>query len=97
MNNEKPNKVIVVTWYVVTPVFILIIWGFNWIKYEPIKYGDYEFPVGFQLFGWCIALISIISIPLAAVHTLYKSSGKTLYEVTNILATYLYGRNTDSD
>ena len=52
----------------------------NWIQYEPVKYGKYEFSSGAQGFGWCIAVVSIIVIPLGAIHTLIKSEGKTLKE-----------------
>ena len=48
----------------------------NWIQYEPIKYGKYEFSAGALAFGWCIAVVSIIVIPLGAIHTLMKSDGK---------------------
>lgn len=77
MTGSKPSIFFRVCWYGVTPMFILIIWGVNWYRYEPITYGSYEFPLGAQLFGWTIALISIISIPLGAIHTLLNTPGKT--------------------
>lgn len=90
LNNEKPNKFFVGCWYAVTPVLILVIWTFNWIKYEPIKYGKMEYPASFQVFGWSIALISIMAIPLGAIHQLYKSSGRGFYEVILLFMFLLY-------
>jgi hypothetical protein len=88
MNGEKVNIYFKISWYVITPVFILIIWILNWYQYEPITYGKYEFPIGAQIFGWCIALISIASIPIAAIHTVYTSSAKTLKEVLFIFGIF---------
>lgn len=81
MTGSKPNVYFLACWYVITPAFIIIIWAFNWYHYEPITYGDYQYSVGAQTFGWSIALISIVSIPIGAVHTLVKTPGKTLKEV----------------
>ncbi|CAF0789248.1 unnamed protein product [Brachionus calyciflorus] len=80
MTGSKPNRYFVICWYIISPLFIIIIWTFNWIKYEPVKYGNYEFPVGAQLFGWCIALVSIVAIPLGAIHTIIKTPGKNFSE-----------------
>mgnify|MGYP002785583613 CR=1 FL=1 len=80
MNGQKPNIYFLVCWYAITPAFIFIIWIFNWYEYKPVKYEDKDFNVGAQVFGWCIALVSIIAIPLGAIHTLYKAPGKSLYE-----------------
>jgi hypothetical protein len=85
MNYQKPNIVIQICWYVVSPLFILVIWAFNWYDYQPIKYGNKEFSAGAMAFGWCIALISIISIPSGAIHTILStSSSKSFYEVNYI-------------
>ncbi|RNA10549.1 sodium- and chloride-dependent GABA transporter ine-like [Brachionus plicatilis] len=80
MTGSRPAKYFKVCWYVVSPLFITVVWLFNWIRYEPIKYGSYEFPAGAQIFGWCIALVSILAVPLGAIHTLVKSPGKTMAE-----------------
>ena len=105
MNGEKPNKLILVCWYVISPLFILVIWIFSWYKYEPIKYGEksfssnyylfcfinlsfliinkiFFFKAGAMVFGWSIALVSLISIPAGAVHSIItEPNGKTLYQV----------------
>ena len=86
LNGQMPNKYITTCWVFVSPIFILVIWSFNWYSIatsnEIIKYGDYSFNAGSMAFGWCIALISIISIPLAAIHTvIYIPGDFTLLEV----------------
>lgn len=81
MTGKKPPKYFIICWYVISPLFIFIVWILNWIKYEPIKYGTYEFSSGAQLFGWSIALTSILAVPLGAIHTLIKAPGKSISEV----------------
>lgn len=82
MTGSKPNPFFLVSWYFITPVFILTIWAFNWYQYEPITYGEYQYPTWAQLLGWFIAMCSIMSIPLGALHTLIKAPGDTLAEVS---------------
>ena len=77
MNGEVVNIYFKICWYGITPVFIFVIWMLNWIQYEPIKYGTYEFSGGAQGFGWCIAVLSLIVIPLGAIHTFVNSKGTT--------------------
>jgi hypothetical protein len=84
MNNQKPNIFFVTCWYFVSPVFIFAIWVLSWYQFEPISYGSYKFSAGAQAFGWCIALISIISIPLGAIHTVINTPGKNLSQVKKI-------------
>jgi hypothetical protein len=80
MNGEIVNIYFKVCWYGVTPLFIFVIWMLNWIEYEPIKYGTYEFSSGALGFGWCIAVASLVVIPIAAVHSLLKAEGATFKE-----------------
>lgn len=85
LNNEKPNWYIVMCWYVVSPLFVLVIWSFNWYavltKSEIITYGDYKFNNGALSFGWTVAFISICAIPVGALHTIYKlPSNRSLVE-----------------
>ncbi len=82
MTGKKTIKFITICWYFVSPVFILIIWIFNWIQYTPVTYGKYNYSTGAVLFGWSIAFISIVSIPLGAVHTLMNSSEKRFIDVS---------------
>ena len=80
MNGERVNIYFKVCWYFVSPAFIFVIWMLNWIQYEPIKYGKYEFSGGALAFGWCIAMISIIAVPIGAIHTIVNAEGKSIKE-----------------
>ncbi len=47
-------------------------------QYSPAHYGDYTYPLWAEFLGWCISLASIVWIPLAAIHELYKIKGSLL-------------------
>jgi hypothetical protein len=81
MNGETVNIFFLLCWYVVSPLFIFTVWLLNWIQFEPIKYGNYEYPLTMKIFGWLITLVSISAIPLAAAHTLAHTPGSSLYNV----------------
>jgi hypothetical protein len=83
INGEKPALFFKICWYFLAPSLIVIIWVFNWINYKPIDYGngiDYKG----QTFGWCIALISLSSIPIGAIHAVIVTPGENFYKVTLI-------------
>ncbi len=81
LTGEYVNIAFIFCWKFLAPLCILLIWGLNWYLYEPVTYGNYEYPIGAQIYGWCIALISIVAIPLAACHSVVKATGKNLIEV----------------
>lgn len=55
---------------------------FSLIDLKRVRYGkDYVFPLWAEIFGWCIAFLSIIAIPLGAAHAIYKADGKTFFQV----------------
>jgi hypothetical protein len=70
----------------VSPLFVLLIWSFNWYDLTTsnnlVTYGTYKFNAGAMSFGWGVALISIIAIPCGALHTIVKlPSDLSLIEV----------------
>jgi solute carrier family 6 GABA transporter-like protein 6/8/11/12/13 len=49
-----------------------------------VRYGkDYVFPVWAEIVGWFIALLSIIAIPIGAIHAIYKADGNTIIQVNH--------------
>ena len=85
MTGSSPNNIVLVFWYGISPLFIAGIWIFSWIEYTPISYGKYQYSAGAMAFGWCIALVSIIAIPVGAAHTFYKAPGKFFTQVVFFL------------
>lgn len=56
----------------VSPLLIAFILLLTWVKFEPLKLGNYVFPPAGNAIGWILALIPILCIPTAAVWELYK-------------------------
>uniref|UniRef100_A0A3Q1BKN5 Transporter n=2 Tax=Amphiprion ocellaris TaxID=80972 RepID=A0A3Q1BKN5_AMPOC len=81
MNGSRPNIFFRVCWLVVAPVLITVILIFSIIQFKPARYEQYVFPSWAQGVGWCIALASIIWIPLGAIHTLWLLPGTLLQKL----------------
>lgn len=60
-------------WKVVTPATLLFILFFNWIEYEPLKYGNYVYPKWADTVGWIIGMIPVIVIVASAVVSFFSS------------------------
>jgi hypothetical protein len=82
LSGEKTNRIFIFCWKYFAPLFILAIWGLNWYSYESVKYGSYVYPTSFQIFGWCIAFVSIIAIPIGAIHSFLNADGGNFKNVT---------------
>ena len=51
---------------------------FGFVKYEPLTYEDYEYPPWANGVGWCIALSSILCMPVMALYKLATTPGTLL-------------------
>ena len=54
---------------------------FNWVQYQPVTYGDYEFPKWAEGLGWGLAGLSLVCIPIGMITALVQSDGDNLYQV----------------
>ncbi|XP_041456144.1 sodium- and chloride-dependent GABA transporter ine-like isoform X1 [Lytechinus variegatus] len=75
MTGSYPNIYFRACWLVISPVLILAILIFTIVDYEPVTYGKYIYPAWCQGLGWCVALLSIMCMPVGAIHTLATSKG----------------------
>ncbi|KAL0193770.1 hypothetical protein M9458_012066, partial [Cirrhinus mrigala] len=49
------------------------------VQYTPARYGkSYTYPLWAEVVGWFISLVSIIWIPLGALHELWTTEGSLL-------------------
>ncbi|CAF1447953.1 unnamed protein product [Adineta steineri] len=62
-------------WIVFTPLLCTSIAIFSLIEYEPVKYKNYQFPTWAEYIGWCIALSSILAIPIYAIALFARQTG----------------------
>ncbi|XP_071502065.1 sodium- and chloride-dependent GABA transporter ine-like [Diadema antillarum] len=85
MTGSYPNIYFRACWLVISPVLILAILIFSIVDFKPVSYGDYEYPKWCQGLGWCVALLSIIWLPIGAIHTLLTSEGSLKERFLNSL------------
>ena len=52
--------------------------AFNVLKFQPTNYGSYKFPVSAELAGVVLCLLSVICIPLGALHEVFNNTDNTL-------------------
>lgn len=66
---------------------LLMFWSFQCIlvftviQYKPITYNDYVYPGWSLAVGFCMALSSVICIPIYALYKISRSPGATFREV----------------
>ena len=82
LTGEKPKMIFMFSWKFVSPLFILVIMSLNWYRHKSVTYENYVFPIGAQIFGWCIAITSIAAIPIAAIHSFLNASGDGFVQVS---------------
>uniref|UniRef100_A0A8C5CVA5 Transporter n=1 Tax=Gadus morhua TaxID=8049 RepID=A0A8C5CVA5_GADMO len=69
-----------ICWRFISPLIISFILIFTVIQYKPITYNDYVYP-GWSLgIGFCMAMSSVICIPIYALYRISRSPGATFRE-----------------
>ncbi|XP_054905309.1 sodium- and chloride-dependent GABA transporter ine [Poeciliopsis prolifica] len=86
MRGESPSLFFRLCWVLFCPLLILSILVTSIVQYMPPRYGEYMYPLWAELVGWVISLVSIVWIPLCAVHEIYNSKGSLLQRIKNALA-----------
>ncbi|XP_050546468.1 sodium- and chloride-dependent GABA transporter ine isoform X2 [Daktulosphaira vitifoliae] len=82
ISGSKPLIFFTFSWYITTPLILMLVWIFSIIDYEPPTYfnGTQNFPIWAHLVGWSIVLISLACIPVMSVYTFLHSEGHTFYQ-----------------
>ncbi|NP_001103931.2 uncharacterized protein LOC561694 isoform a [Danio rerio] len=79
MLGKKPNLFFRICWQYLSPMLVLGILISSIVQYTPARYGkSYTYPLWAELLGWFISLVSIIWIPLGALHELWTTEGSLL-------------------
>ncbi|CAH1785348.1 unnamed protein product [Owenia fusiformis] len=80
MLGDKPGWWWRICWKVISPVVIVAILIFSFVKYSGAKYGEYIYPGWADGIGWCMGLASIVPIGVVALYTLLTADAPTLKE-----------------
>jgi solute carrier family 6 dopamine transporter-like protein 3 len=74
-------------WTFCAPLFLMVIIVYGLISYEPLKYGDYEYPPWANILGLCIASSSVLCIPIGAIYQFYAAPGDTVISKLKFIVT----------
>ncbi|KAJ7994288.1 hypothetical protein DPEC_G00264330 [Dallia pectoralis] len=82
MLGKAPNIYFRSCWMVVSPMLVLCILISCMVQYTPARYGNtYTYPLWAEVVGWGISLVSIVWIPLGALHEICRNKGSLLQRI----------------
>lgn len=82
MLGRAPNLYFCLCWLVFAPLLVLCILISSIVQYTPARYGkSYTYPAWAEVVGWGISLVSIIWIPVGAIHEIYCTKGSLLQRI----------------
>lgn len=68
------------TWAYIIPLVLIFIFCYAMATYTPLREGDYVYPSAATGFGWFLAALALLQLPLWAVYVVYKQEGFTVIE-----------------
>jgi len=80
MLGHYPGKWWRFSWKYVSPIVIVAILVFSFVKYQPAKYGDYVYPVWADALGWMLVFAAAGPIFIVAIYKLLTAPGNTIKE-----------------
>nr|XP_011443803.2 sodium- and chloride-dependent glycine transporter 2 [Crassostrea gigas]XP_019927579.2 sodium- and chloride-dependent glycine transporter 2 [Crassostrea gigas]XP_034320566.1 sodium- and chloride-dependent glycine transporter 2 [Crassostrea gigas]XP_034320572.1 sodium- and chloride-dependent glycine transporter 2 [Crassostrea gigas] len=80
MTGQGIPPLIRICWCFITPTILLIIMIVTLNSYVPPEYGSYKYPPWAQVFGWFVAVIPLIPIPVFAYREIKIANGRTYME-----------------
>jgi len=75
MLGHSPGPYWIGAWVFITPIAIIFILVFSVIRYVPIYYGAYVFPVWMEVLGFLMAFCSLVPIPIFGIIEWRKRGG----------------------
>ncbi|XP_019625288.1 PREDICTED: sodium-dependent proline transporter-like isoform X1 [Branchiostoma belcheri] len=70
-----------VCWVAITPALLMFILIFNLVQFNPVTYGDYEYPNWAEIMGLLMGLSSCLLIPVVAVIQVCRQKGSLLERI----------------
>ncbi|XP_046726602.1 solute carrier family 6 member 6a isoform X2 [Silurus meridionalis] len=87
MIGYRPNGWMKWSWMLITPVLCVSCFVFSLVKYKPLTYNKvYEYPDWSIGVGWCLALASMICIPMVVVVKIIQSDGSLIERIKAVAA-----------
>lgn len=64
-------------WKFITPAALFFILFFNWVEYEPLRYGTYVYPIWADAVGWTVGMLPVVVIIGLAIVSTFQSQKST--------------------
>ncbi|KAK6638401.1 hypothetical protein RUM44_008830 [Polyplax serrata] len=91
MTGETPSLYFRFCWCIAAPAFIMAVWIFSLIDYEPPTYREYRYPPWAEGLGWGIASMSLVCIPVFSIYVYFSSEGKSFNQkIKNAITPHVY-------
>ncbi|XP_071086555.1 sodium- and chloride-dependent glycine transporter 1-like [Haliotis cracherodii] len=71
--------------FIVVPALLMVAMGLAVASYKPPTYGGYEYPYFAVIIGWCIALSSVVPIPVTFVMQILDERGSLAQRVESAM------------
>jgi solute carrier family 6 amino acid transporter-like protein 5/7/9/14 len=78
MTGRRVHVVWKICWQFISPILIVLILIFSFVRYKPVEYGSRFYPVWADVIGWILTLASNIPIFIVAAIMYCKASGSTV-------------------
>lgn len=80
MLKRKMFPIWCICWKYISPMLIVVILIFSFVRYSPVVYGGQSYPVWADVIGWMMTLASNIPIVIVAVYVFTKAKGNTFMQ-----------------
>ncbi|XP_061907295.1 sodium- and chloride-dependent GABA transporter 1 [Entelurus aequoreus] len=87
MLGKSVNIYFRICWFLLCPLLVLCILMSSIIHYTPVQYGQYKYPLWAEWVGWCVSLVSLIWIPIGAIHEICSNKGSFISRLRTSLTT----------
>ncbi|XP_069694925.1 sodium-dependent serotonin transporter [Periplaneta americana] len=85
MIGHRPGIFWRVTWTIISPIFLLVIFIVSLTGYEQMLEGAYKYPPWSIVVGWILTASSLLCIPIYIVFKLIVTPGNIIQRVTKII------------
>jgi len=81
MTGQRPGMFWYLCWKYFAPLVMFVVFIFYFIQYEPVKYGDMDYPKWAEVMGLMISFTSMIWVPGYAIYYLVSQPGSFMERV----------------
>ncbi|XP_065821147.1 sodium- and chloride-dependent GABA transporter 2-like isoform X3 [Labrus bergylta] len=83
MTGQRPSIIFHLCWRYFTPLICMVCFICSFLDYQPLKSsGGHAYPDWAYYLGWCMALSSVIAVPIWAIYKIFLTQGTLRQRLT---------------